>query len=159
MLGLVKIQERGAVGRKMIATMNAAKKEAWLVTGREFATQNVPKRFTQEFAQEAGYSPRAGQNLPRGSKIFWGSYFGRKLRKFGHADPFVWSGETRRNARTARITNTAKGAPISLPDARKINYIPKYAAEFVRVTQREGTELAVVFDRALDQRLTTNDGV
>jgi len=153
MMGLVKIQERGAVGRKMAAAFNAALKESWGETGRAFAANNIPRRFTREHAQEANYSPRAGENISRSSKLFWGSYTGRKVRKFGHNDPFVWSGETRRNARSARLTATGKGVRVSLPDARKLNYNPRYAAEFVAITTREGVEVGVVLDKALDARL------
>jgi len=155
MLGLVKIKERGPVGRKMASSFRAALKESWNETGRSFAANNIPRRFTREHAKEANYSPRAGETMPRNSKMFLGSYTGRKIRKFGHSDPFVWSGETRRNARSARLTSTGKGVRVSLPDARKLNYNPRYAAEFVRITAREGVEVGVVLDKALDSRLKT----
>jgi len=153
MMGLVKIQERGIVGRKMLSGFRAAMAASWSETGRDFAANNIPRRFTSAHAVEAGYSPRAGQNLARGSKLFWGSYFGRKLRKFGHADPFVWSGETRRNARTARLTANSKGVRVSLPDARKLNFNPKYAAEFVSITAREATSIGTAFDNRLNDHL------
>jgi hypothetical protein len=134
----------------MRAVMRAAQKAAWLDVAKSFAANNVPQRFTSSFASEANYSHRSGQELPRGSKQFWRSYFGRKIRKFGHADPFVWSGDTRRAARVATVSSTSNGASIRLPGTGRINYKPKYAAEFRRIIPREANEIGKLFDARLD---------
>lgn len=149
----IEISTRGPVGRGMRRQMNAAQKVVWAAGGREFAINNIPRRFTAEHAAEANYSPRAGQREPRGSKAFWKSYFGRKLRYKGTSDPFVWSGATRRNARIASVSATSKSAAVRLPSARKLNFHPRYAAEFRRVTVRERLEFAKSYDRNLDQEL------
>lgn len=153
MIGRIEIKSRGAVGRNMRRVMNNAQKAAWHETGKSYATNNVPKRFTPEFARIANYSPRSGQTLARGSKGFWSSYFGRKLRKFGHADPFVFSGQTRRNARIASVSSTSKGTSVRLPGTGRINFHPKYAAEFRSIIPSVQTEIVKTLDDNLDREL------
>lgn len=153
MLETVKIQTRGPVGRDLMPAMTAAKKAAWHATGIEFATNHVDQRFTAAWGREAGYSPRSGQNMQRGTKWFNNTYFGRKIRKFGHADPFVWSGETRRNARLAMVGSSGTGATVRLPSVTRINYHPKLALEFRKIIPREAQQLGEFFDAKLDANL------
>lgn len=154
MLDKIEIRTRGVVGRDMEKTMRNAVAESWMDVGREFAIKFIPKRFTPAHAIEAEYQPRAGQRKPRGSKEFWGSYFGRKLKKTGSADPFVYSGESRRAARTAFITSTSKGAAVrlKLPHLVQGRSI-KYLKDFVKITAQERPVLAEMYDRFLDARL------
>lgn len=153
MLETVKIETRGPVGRNFLPLFRAASKRAWNETGKEFASNHIDKRFTAAWGREANYSPRSGQNLPPGTKGFFNTYFGRKIRQFGHGDPFVWSGETRRNARAVFVSSSGNGATVRLPAATRINYHPKLALEFRRIIPREATELGQFYDRQLNTHL------
>lgn len=145
MIDKIEVQFRGTFGFGTKRQLNASTKEAWRRTGLDFAINHIPRRFTSEWATIANYQPRSGQNLPRGSKQFWRSYFGRKLKYKKTGDPFVWSGETRRNARIANVSATANAATIRLPSARRLNFHPKYAADFRRIPAQERQEIAQLY--------------
>jgi hypothetical protein len=68
-----------------------------------------PKHFTSAAADLYGYTPRAGQDAPRGSAAFWQSYFGQKLRKLRHARPLEYTGQTEAETARGLIQTTAKG--------------------------------------------------
>ena len=164
MLSAIKVTERGTVPRKLRKAMNAATKEAWADTGKEFHTEFRDKRFTPEHAREAKYYKRRGEKLPEGSKGWKRSYYGIKYRsaKMGggrnRADPLVKSGETRSLVRSASISSTSKGVKVRYAGARKLNYRnPKSRIrmneEFVRITDKEEKSLANSFDEKLNEYL------
>ena len=67
-----------------------------------------PKHFTHRGATEYNYEPRVGERWNLGSKGFRASYTGRKLRRFGHTRPLVYTGQSERDSKIARIVATSK---------------------------------------------------
>lgn len=154
MLQTITIQERGPTPRKLRKAYNAAGKESWLETAAEFHSNYRDKRFTVAHGKAAGYRPRSGENLPYGSKGFWASYYGRKLRQKGTRAPFVWSGKTRDAVRLGfRLTSTRNVGRVAYPGARVLNYIPWMAQEFRIVTRQEASDLAKFFDERLSSKI------
>lgn len=107
------------------------------------------KRFTHAHARAAGYTPRSRK------------YERRKLKKHGHTYPLQFTGRTRREVRSARISTTSNGAKVAYAGARALNFRnPKSqvnaAIEFTTITQAEATTLAETFDRSLDRQLSAD---
>lgn len=154
----IKIRERGPVPRSMAKQHRQASREAYQAIAEQHHREHTPKRFTKEHALAAGYRKRKGEDLPFGSKAFWGSYTGRKSRKFGHTLPLVWSGQTRDRARMATIQVTTNRGQLRY-SVNALNYNPWTRDEFVRLTPAEvetlgqtwGSVYARLFDRDLDQ--------
>lgn len=154
MLQTITVKERGAVPRKLRKAYNQAGRESWLRTAAEFHSNYRDKRFTVAHGKAAGYQPRAGENLPYGSKQFWRSYYGRKIRQKGTRAPLVWSGKTRDATRLGfKLSSTRNVGRVAYPSARVFNYRPFMAAEFRRITRQEAGELAKFFDRQLGELL------
>lgn len=69
-----------------------------------------PKWAKQYAAENPGaYEPRQGEDMPSGSKGFWRTYTGRKVRKYKHRNPLQWTGNARhflemRNRKDVRAT-------------------------------------------------------
>jgi hypothetical protein len=164
----IRVRERGNTPRGMKRAFNNASKRAWLDTARYFHEHLRDKRFTPEHAREAGYYARKGQNLPRGSKQFKRSYYGRKLLSqrgggWGKANPLEWTGDTRRAIRSGSASSTSKGGKMAYAGARVFNYRPpksqiRMNEEFRRITPDEAIELANYYDRQLDDYLKKEDG-
>ncbi|MEM8910825.1 MAG: hypothetical protein AAGC97_03580 [Planctomycetota bacterium] len=162
----IAVRQREPVGRRLKSAYNKASKEAWRRTGEYFHEHLRDERFTPEHAAKAGYSRRKGEGLPRGSRAFARSYYGRKLRSDagggrGKANPLVFSGDTRRNVATQyRVSSTSKGARVTYRGARVLNFKhPKsrirMTDEFRRLLPDEVTTLARVYDDALDHLLSS----
>ena len=144
---------RGLPVGLMRREFNNARKDAFANTADRFHRKRTHARFTHQHANEAGYTKRRGEGLPRGSKRFKRSYFGRKLAGrfgggIGQALPLVKSGDTRRRSRRPRIKATNKGARVTfnLPalNFRNSRSQVKPRDEFNRITPEE-------------QRLATDD--
>jgi len=154
----IKIKERGAVPRGFKKYYSRASKTAWHESGVYYHTQLRDKRFTREHARKAGYKLRQGEQPGITRNKFFGSYMGRKLRRFHHQRPLEFSGETRRAVQSARITSTSSGSRIAYPGARKFNFraspnAPNMAAEFRTVLPEEIREIAGHYDKTLEDRL------
>lgn len=164
----IRVRDRGNTPRGMKRAFNNASKQAWYDTAVYFHRHLRDKRFTPEHARKAGYSARKGQNLPRGSKRFKRSYFGRKLLSkfgggYGKADPLVWSGDTRRAVQRGNASSTSKGGKMAYAGARVFNYRLRKSRirmneEFRRFTPDEVIELANYYDNQLDHYLKAEDG-
>lgn len=150
------IKERGATPRRMRRAFNNASKQSWNEAGLYFHQTYRPKRFTVAHGKEAGYRPRSGDELPFGSKQFWRSYVGRKLKYKHTRAPLVWSGQTRRAVQAARISTTSQGASVRYSGARVLNFHPDLAKEFRRIIPREARQLGRIYDRGLDRRLNAD---
>lgn len=152
----IKIRERGAVPRSLAKQHRQASRQAFQAIAEQHHRENTPRRFTKEHAIEAGYQKRAGEQLAFGTKAFWNSYTGRKLRKYGHTLPLVFSGQTRDRARMATITVTTNRGQLRY-SVQALNFNPWTRAEFVRLTQREvdalGQSYDTVYSRIFDQDL------
>lgn len=154
----ISVQSRGPIKRGFKKTFNAASKRAWYRTAEYFHNNLKDKRFTHEHAREAGYIRRRGELIPPGTREFKRSYTGQKLRYFGHTNPLMKSGKTKRATQIpSSIKSTSKGGKVSYR-AGTLNYKhPKSKIrmheEFRRITSRENTELANVYDKFLDEEL------
>jgi len=149
----IRIRDRGPVPRALKKYHRAASRKGYETAGFEFHARFTPRRFTAEHGKAAGYRPRAGQQFPYGSKMFWGSYFGRKLKggrgRPGTDAPLVWSGTTRDRARATSLSVTANRAQLKY-SLNVLNFIPWAREEFERILPREADELGQVFEGAYD---------
>ena len=142
----IKIRERGTVPRSMAKQHRQASRQAYQEIAEQHHRENTPKRFTTEHAQAAGYRKRSGENLQFGTKAFWGSYTGRKLRKFGHMLPLVYTGQTRDRARMATIQVTTNRGQLRY-SVNALNFNPWTRDEFARLITPEVEALGQTFDR------------
>lgn len=144
----ITIKERGATPRGMARAYNKAAKKSYHAAISYFHQTYRAKRFTVAHARAAGYALRQGENVPYGSKEFWRSYTGRKLRKFKHRSPLKYTGQTERRARTVNITATSKQGKgrYSLP---ALNY-RNLGDEFRRVLPHEARQLGRIYDQTLN---------
>lgn len=147
------------VARRLRGQFSRAKKAAYHKIGVHWFRYLRPKHFTHEGFREYGYTPRKGQELPRGSREFWKSYCGRKLRLHGHMLPLVFTGESRGLSRTANVRATSKGVRVVMAAVRKLNWRhPESqvyaAAELRRVSDGEARELTRIFGFELNRRLS-----
>lgn len=150
----IEIKERGATPRGMARAYNKAAKKSYHAAISYFHQTYRAKRFTVKHARAAGYALRKGEDLPWGSKEFWRSYTGRKMRKFGHRSPLKYTGETERRARVVNITATSKQGKgrYSLP---ALNY-RSLGNEFRRVLPSEARQLGRVYDQTLNVEIKTD---
>ena len=137
-------------------------KEAWFDPGKDWQENLRPKHFTKEGGSEYGYAPRKGEELGQSSKAFWRSYTGRKLKKFGHTLPLVFSGDLRNRCRVARIENSPTGVKVVLTGANKANFHNPHSnvnmrAELTRISVPETRELASVLEESLIAKLDRFD--
>lgn len=110
---LLKIKESGVTPRRLRPIMRQRQITMFGKLGAYWHRYFRPKHFTQAGAVEYGYQLR---------KV---KYTHRKLRKFGHANPLVFTGESRELARMKDIRATSKGVKIVMPAVRKLNFRPK----------------------------------
>jgi hypothetical protein len=97
-------------------------KPAWKRLGEWFHAERLPIRFTNQAKTLLNLALRKGEEPGIGLKGFRRSYTGRKVRMKGHKKPFVWSGESERDATRIRdVRSTSNGVKIVL-HARKLNY-------------------------------------
>lgn len=154
----IKIRERGNVPRNMAKQHRRASREAYQQIAEMHHRENTPKRFTQEHAQAAGYRKRSGEQFTFGSKAFWGSYTGRKLRQHGHTLPLVFTGKTRERARMTTITVTTNRGQLRYA-VNALNFNPWTREEFTRLLPSEiealGQHWDATYNRVLDSDLNT----
>jgi hypothetical protein len=149
----ITIKERGPTPRGLRKAFNAASKSSWSATGLYFHERYRPNRFTVAHGKEAGYRPRQGDNLPYGSKEFWRSYVGRKLRKYNTRAPLVFTGRTKRLTQMARISATSNAASVRYSGANTLNFHPDLAAEFRKIIPKEARQLGRIYDSGLTRKL------
>ena len=80
-----------------------------------------PKHFTAAGAREYGYAPREGEKSKPGPRGFGSSYTGKKLKKWGHTKPLVWSGESKRRTQKLNLRPTSKRITIKM-NAPALNF-------------------------------------
>ena len=137
-------------------------KEAWYDPGKEWHENLRPKHFTKEGEREYGYEPRSGEESGQSGKAFWRSYTGRKLKKFGHTLPLVYSGDLRDRSRVARIENNPTGVKVVLTRANKANFHNPHSnidmrAELTRISIDEAHQLTDVLESSLITKLDRFD--
>lgn len=159
MIGTIKIRDNtGLFTRKEQPMLRAALKEAWIDAARYFHDRMRDRRFSIEHAKAAGYAPRKGSDEPIGSKAFWRSYTGRKLKKYGHMRPLEFSGKTRAAMKSyVSLSSTSKGGKAAYPGARAFNYKNPNSdpsmnlnLEFRKILPGEADELAKIIDAKID---------
>lgn len=152
-----KTTRKGAIAAFGRRAVNQVVREAFAAAGEEWAVEYVDKHFTAAGAKEYGYRARYGRNARPGSKIF-AKYAGKAEREAGAMLPNVWSGETRRNARTfrvvARATSKLAYAHIRLPKTQTLNRLPaKYRGELHIVSRREWRALVHLINKKIKEGL------
>jgi hypothetical protein len=123
MIGVIRITQYVALTRGGDKKeIRASLKTSWYNAGKFFHLNLRDKRFSKEHAMKAGYTLRKGEASGTGTKDFFRSYTGRKLKKFGHTRPLEFTGETRAAVRTASISSTSNGGKVAYSGAKKFNY-------------------------------------
>lgn len=129
---------------------NRLMRESFEQAGAFYHVQFMHKHFTRAGAKEYGYKPRAGEQAGIGSRRFFRSYSGRKLREKGHQRPLVWSGasetlarirDVRANSRRGRIVQHARGLNRKNPNseidmAREVRTVSR--SEALQTVERFG---------------------
>jgi len=126
MIGAITVRERGPAPGLTKRVFARQSKSAWFSAGLFDHVEYSKTPFSEEFRQAAGFPARRGQNLPRGSKGFNRSYYGRKLRSrfgggVGLALPNVYTGESVRAMGFVRTVATPKGVT-NRYRANRLNY-------------------------------------
>jgi len=137
---------------------NAAKKIAFEKIGEYWFEFFLPKHFTKAGAREYGYTPRKGENLPRGSKAWRKSYTGKKWKKYGVTQPLVYTGESKRATRSARIKTTSKKVTVTMRTPR-LNWRAKNSEinmnkELTTISPAEWNVLTGIFEQRLEHELS-----
>ena len=153
----VLIKYRGATPKMARREFNRIVKEAWGELGVLWHRKMRPKHFTKAGAQEYGYTPRKGEGGNIGRKGFAKSYTGRKLRRFGHARPLEYSGETKALTRVRDVRATSKGARVVMR-ANKLNFRNPHSRinmrrEMTTVSKKEERHLVEVFNGVIEGKL------
>jgi len=159
MITAITIRERGATPRGMGKIMREATKAGYEAAGIWWHNECRPKHFTREAYQLYQYTPRQGES-GTGTKIFKKSYTGRKLKKFGHTNPLVYTGVSERLTRARDVRATSKGVRIVMsapalnfrPKGGRINMVNELRERF---TGREVSMVAKIVDRVIDNKLKT----
>lgn len=92
----ITVTESGPVPRKIRKQHNRISKQTWRDAAKLHHKEHIPKRFTEEGARELGFRKRTSK------------YEARKQKVYGHNDPNVWSGKSRRDAKSYRPSGTSK---------------------------------------------------
>jgi hypothetical protein len=131
------IHKRGPTPKLLARELNSVNRETARLMGDYWHQRFFPKHFTHRGATEYGYKKRNE------------FYEAKKLKKFGHTYPLVFSGEGKEQASHPRIVATAKrgearvrvimNAPVfnfrSSPNA------PNMAEELRTISEPEANEL------------------
>jgi hypothetical protein len=158
----ISIKETGMVPGMLKREFNNLMRQCYRAMGTWWHAQMRPKHFTHRGATEYGYDPRQGER-GSGAKTFKRSYSGRKLRKFGHTLPLVWTGASRTRSliRDIRVTKDSARVVLSTPTlnfkrGRKPGAKKTLREEMTTVSDGERKELARVFDRAFEAAVREN---
>ena len=150
-----RVTQTGPMPKELIKRLPKFKKEAFIEAGKLWHRHYRPKHFTLKGAREYGYAPRSGE---RGSgRGFKGSYTARKLKKFGHTRPLVYTGESAQLARILDVRGTSKGSR-TIIHARGFNRRnPKSEInmrdEMTRISDREAQQLTGFIGRMMNREM------
>ncbi len=103
----VALKSTGPTPKLLRRELNNCHRDAAANMGEFWHERFRAKHFTNAGATEYGYTPRQGER-GRPSGKFRSSYTGRKLTKFGHTRPLVYTGESERRTRQLDVRATAK---------------------------------------------------
>ncbi len=151
----IKVHTTGFQGKLGKREMNRLSAETWLDVGRRIHRWHVPKHFTKEGAREYRFAPRKGEAGNPHPKGFLASYTGRKLRKFGHTLPLVWTGLSRTLSLRMNLRYTAKGVAVILSSGfnrRNPRSKIDMRAEMTAVSATDAKEVERTFRDLLEER-------
>lgn len=154
----ITVRDRGPTPRRLQKVYTAGSKTAWSDAAKYYHATYRPKRFTQAHGLAAGYKKRSGEDLAFGTKAFWLSYIGRKIRLKKHRHPLEWSGRTREGSKFASVSTTRVQAKVKYPRVRVLNFIPGLQDEFRRLLPSEAKQLGRVYDGSLNRALKADKG-
>lgn len=134
---MYQIDESGLTPRLAQRAMNDINRTTAFDMATEWKVDMLPDRFTHRGAAELGFTPR---------NFF---YERRKLKRWGHTYPNVWTGKSRERARLADVKATAtklQARARVVIDAPTLNLNPRGSRinkreEIVRTSVREAKEL------------------
>lgn len=155
---LVRIKEIGPTPRHLRKSIGKITKAAFEVMGIMWHKRYRAKHFTQAGAREYGYTPRRGEQVTRSRGAgYKRTYTGRKLQKFHHTRPLVYSGQTEALTRIRDVRSTSKGARVVL-HANRLNMRNPVTSinmreEMTRVSIRERDALVDRFDVSMGKRI------
>lgn len=149
------IRKLGLIGRDLTKTIVEVRRWAMEDLGLHFHANNLPRRFTVAGGIFLGFQRRSAK------------YEARKLRRFGHRDPLVWSGASRtlalgirdirvkanRNSSSVRIVIHARGL-----NRRAADSTIRMQDEIRFVSPREHGPLTRVVDASISKSLKSLDG-
>lgn len=152
---IFKITQTGATPRHLLKEWRAISKKAWFQTGRFWHQTMRPKHFTKAGALEYGYIKRKGEGAARGSGRFRRSYTGKKLKRFGHDLPLVYTGISRLATSARDIRASSRGVRIVMKAPNLTKRHPKsqidMRKEMTTISTKEGKQLARFHGRQLDR--------
>lgn len=157
MIKVLEIRYSGPVPGKnlKVKEWNEILRDGWFSIGRMWHRLYVPRHFTKAGAREYRYTPRKGES--GSGRRFKGSYVARKIKRWGHALPLVWTGESRALAKYAVFRANKKRVKVQMPGLRKLNFRPRggrinMVAEMQTVSDYERRKLEVELERFIDRR-------
>ncbi len=147
-----------ATGRRKRSAVNRAIKAALSAAAAAWHRDYYERHFTPAGARLYGYYRRKGEGMAPGSKPFRRSYTGRKLARFGHADPLKFTGEGFQRGKVSRIVATRRQAKVVLPSVFNYRH-PKsridMRAELTRVLDPEAAALREIAAAEMPRHLAT----
>jgi hypothetical protein len=141
---------------------NQIVRDAWIEVAHFWHEHILPKHFTEEGGREYGYMARKGDQVS--GKAFNSTYQGKKLKKWGHQKPLVWSGELEQKSHVAGITATATSSgsqcKTTLPNCQKANWKNPNTKidmpdELTRFSEADREIIVRMFNARLDAKFET----
>lgn len=145
---LFKIDYAGFTPRVAKRKLNGLTRASFDDIGHWWQRTALPKHFTHAGATLYGYARRQGERVAHHTREWRLSYTRRKLRKFGHTYPLVFSGRSRALAKTGVVRATRNRVRVSIP-APALNRPHPSGRIFMReeVTTVSEDEKAIVAER------------
>lgn len=161
---LIEIKQQGKTPRALRKASTQARRDAFRAVGEHWHEKFRPVHFTHRGARKYGYKPRQGQRTAgepptttSSRRRFASSYTGRKLRKWGHTRPLVYSGESEALTRFLDVRATSKGSRVVMRaptlNLRSSPSAPNMREELTRITPDERSELIDVLNSAFTERM------
>lgn len=176
----IAITETGAVPGVLKRELNRLLKEAWAAIGLYWHKNFRPKHFTRAGAREYGYDKRQGEDgavgenpgdfggmhgmwraqRRLGPRGFFSTYTGRKLQKWNHTNPLVWTGISKEQSEQRNIQATRNGVKVVMNTPRlnfrkgKLGMGKTMREEMTAVSAAEAEVLAQVYDTNLTRGIS-----
>lgn len=156
----IELKESGPTPKMMKREANAIHRGAAQEMGYYWHANFRAKHFTTAGATEYGYAARQGERGNIGRRGFKRSYTGRKLTRFGHTKPLVWSGDSEALSRIRDVRAVAKsGAAVGrvVIHASKLNFRPSggkinMREEVTKISAGEAPILVGVAEKYLNEK-------